>query len=57
MGNYYLKDSMGQSENKHREEDTVSKGHLLRPRYLTYADGDFEDVAAVLEKILRYIKE
>lgn len=37
-----------------REEDTIAKGHSLRPRFLTYADGDFLDVAAVLGKILRH---
>ena len=35
------------------EDDTVTKGHLLRPRYLTYADGDFLDVATVLSKMLQ----
>jgi hypothetical protein len=36
-----------------REEDTVTKGHLLRPRFLTYADGNFLDVATVLGKMLQ----
>jgi hypothetical protein len=35
-----------------RERDTIKKGHTLRPRYLAYADGDFSDVAAVLNKML-----
>jgi hypothetical protein len=35
-----------------REKGTISKGHLFRPRYLTYADGDFLDVAAVLAKMI-----
>ncbi|NVM22393.1 MAG: hypothetical protein HWN68_11505 [Desulfobacterales bacterium] len=35
-----------------REEDTIAKGHTLRPRFLTYADGNFVDVAAVLHKML-----
>jgi hypothetical protein len=34
------------------EQDTVRKGHGLRPRYLTYADSNFTDVAAVLSKML-----
>ena len=34
-----------------REDDTISKGHNLYPRYLTYAEGDFADVVAVLRKI------
>lgn len=36
-----------------REEGTVAKGHTLYPRFLTYADSDFLDVAAVLGKVLR----
>ena len=36
-------------------EESVSKGHSLYPRFLTYRDGDFKDVAAVLEKMLKYI--
>jgi hypothetical protein len=35
-----------------REKDTIAKGHTLRPRFLTYADGNFLDVAAVLSKML-----
>ena len=35
-----------------RKKETIAKGHLLRPRFLAYADGDFADVAAVLEKML-----
>jgi len=38
-----------------REKETIAKGHLLRPRYLAYADGDFADVAAVLRKMLENI--
>ena len=38
-----------------REKETVAKGHLLRPRYLTYSDGDFADVAAVLGKMLKTV--
>jgi hypothetical protein len=36
-----------------QEEDTIAKGHSLRPRFVTYADSDFLDVAAALGKILR----
>jgi len=36
-----------------REEQTITKGHLLRPRFLTYADGNFLDVATVLGKMLQ----
>ena len=37
-----------------REEDTILEGLKIFPRYMTYADGDFMDVAAVLRKILGY---
>ena len=35
-----------------REEDTIAQGHTLRPRFLTYADGNFADVAVVLRTML-----
>lgn len=38
-----------------QEEDTIAKGHSLRPRFVTYADSDFTDVAAVLSKVLRHV--
>lgn len=34
------------------EEDTIMKGHTLRPRFLTYNDSDLEEVAAVVGKML-----
>ncbi len=34
------------------EKDTVSKGHTLYPRFLSFVDSDFKDVAAVLGKML-----
>ncbi len=37
------------------EADTIAKGHKLFPRFLSYADGNFEDVAAVLEKMLKLV--
>jgi hypothetical protein len=33
------------------ENETIAAGHRLRPRYISYADGNFEDVAAVLIKM------
>ena len=33
--------------------DTIARGHTLYPRYISYAHGDFSDVAAVLEKMLQ----
>jgi hypothetical protein len=35
-----------------REQDTISMGFKLYPRFVSYADGNFSDVAAVLEKML-----
>jgi hypothetical protein len=34
-----------------REAQTISKGHLLRPRFMCYLDGDFSDLALVLKKM------
>ena len=36
-----------------RDQETVSLGHKLYPRFLSYIDGNFADVAAVLTKMLR----
>ncbi len=35
-----------------RESQTISKGHKLYPRYVSYTDSDFSDVSAVLNKII-----
>ncbi len=35
-----------------RSEKSVSKGHKLYPRFLSYADSDFKDVSSVLKKML-----
>lgn len=35
-----------------RDEDTIAKGHMLRPRFLSYTDNDFVDVCSVLGKML-----
>ena len=32
-------------------EKNISKGHLLRPRFVTYSDEDFSDIALVLNKM------
>ncbi len=37
------------------KKETISAGHRLRPRYISYADGNFKDVAAVLRKMLEII--
>ena len=34
---------------------TVSNGHALRPRFVSYADSNFKDVAAVMAKITETI--
>lgn len=34
-----------------RRKESVSAGHRLRPRYISYVDGDFEDVAAVVKRM------
>ena len=38
-----------------RAKDIVSKGLTLRPRYFSFADSNFVDVAAVLTNMLRNI--
>jgi hypothetical protein len=35
-----------------REHHTLSKGFSLKPRYLSYADGDLSDVAAIMGKMV-----
>jgi hypothetical protein len=35
-----------------RAKETIAAAHLLRPRLLTYSDGDFTDVFTVLTKII-----
>ena len=34
-----------------READTVAKGHMLRPRFMTYTDTGFGEISAVLDKM------
>jgi hypothetical protein len=33
------------------DNETITMGHTLFPRFLTYADSDFKDVEAVLKKM------
>jgi hypothetical protein len=35
------------------EEVTIAKGHLLRPRFMSYLDSGFSDISAVLQKMLK----
>jgi hypothetical protein len=36
-----------------RRKETISKGHLFRPRYLSFRDSNFSDVAQVLQKLFK----
>jgi len=36
-----------------QEEDTIAKGHSLRPRFLTFSNSDLKEVSAVFNKILK----
>jgi len=33
--------------------ETVARGHLLRPRFLTYTDHDMSEVSSVLGKMIK----
>jgi hypothetical protein len=35
------------------DDETISMGHTLFPRFLTYVDSDFKDVKAVLKKMIQ----
>lgn len=37
-----------------RGKQTIAQAHGLRPRFLSYPDSNFQDVAAVLEKMIDY---
>lgn len=34
-----------------RDDETIARAHRLRPRFITFMDSDFKDVAAVLRKM------
>ena len=38
-----------------RKNETIVIGHKLRPRFLSYTDNDFIDVAVVLENMLKIL--
>ena len=40
-----------------RKKESISKGHTLFPRFLSYADSDFRDVRAVLKKMIGGLTE
>ncbi|MFO7568420.1 MAG: hypothetical protein R6W75_01385 [Smithellaceae bacterium] len=37
-----------------RQPDTIALGHSLRPRFITYADSDFLEMASVIRNILHH---
>lgn len=37
--------------------ESISLGHILRPRFVTFADSDFTDIVAILNHIRRDIDE
>ncbi len=39
-----------------RNNHTISEGHKLHPRFVSYVDGDFSDVGAVLNKMIANIR-
>ena len=36
-----------------RESDSISRGHEVYPRFVSYIDSDLKDVGAVLEKMMK----
>ena len=38
-----------------RKNEMIALGHKLRPRFLSYSDSDFIDVAVVLENMLKIL--
>lgn len=36
-----------------REKETISMAHHLRPRFVTYANGDYSELREVLKKMLK----
>ena len=38
-----------------RDQKTVAKAHILSPRFLAYTDSDFEQVEAVIEKMVNVL--
>lgn len=35
------------------EPETASRGHMLRPRFITYREGDYGDVSVVLGRMIK----
>jgi hypothetical protein len=35
-------------------KETIAMGHALYPRFISYADGDLEDVTSVLRKLINH---
>ena len=36
-----------------RDQHTISRGHKLYPRYISFIDGDFKDIREVLKKMIK----
>ena len=36
-----------------RESDSISRGHEVYPRFVSYIDSDFKEVGAVMEKMVK----
>ena len=34
-----------------RKDETIAKGHMLRPRFVTYADTDFKELYSVINRM------
>ncbi|WP_153306499.1 hypothetical protein [Desulfogranum japonicum] len=39
------------------QDETIAKGHLLRPRFLAYKDEDFSQITAVLQQLMKKQQE
>jgi len=40
-----------------REPATISSGHRLYPRFVTYVDSDFSDLVSVLSKLIHHVSK
>ena len=39
-----------------RSDETISAGYKLHPRFISYTDSDFKDVAAVLKRMISKLR-
>ncbi len=40
-----------------KEKETISMGHKLHPRFVSYSDSDFNDVTLVLDKMIESLNK